>query len=183
MRITLIYLVLSIAMVVLSFNLFLPLLISALGGFWGKVLGAVVTILLISPFLRAMIMKKNHSIEFKALWADSRFNHAPLISIVLLRIVLAVLFVVYIIKYLFQASAALMVGIAILVVLLMIFSRFLKSSQSGWKGCLCRISVPRKSRKRIWERVSRNMPDDCWTVICTCRILWFLLIRCGEERP
>ena len=39
-------------------------------------------------------------------WADSRFNHAPLISIVLLRIVLAVLFVVYIIKYLFQASAA-----------------------------------------------------------------------------
>lgn len=121
MRITLIYLVLSIAMVVLSFNLFLPLLASALGDFWGKVLGAVVTILLISPFLRAMIMKKNHSIEFKALWADSRFNHAPLISIVLLRIVLAVLFVVYIIKYLFQASAALMVGIAILVVLLMIF--------------------------------------------------------------
>jgi hypothetical protein len=118
-------------MVVLSFNLFLPLLISALGGFWGKVLGAVVTILLISPFLRAMIMKKNHSIEFKALWADSRFNHAPLISIVLLRIVLAVLFVVYIIKYLFQASAALMVGIAILVVLLMIFSRFLKKQSIG----------------------------------------------------
>lgn len=130
-RITLIYLVLSIAMVVLSFNLFLPLLISALGSFWGKVLGAVVTILLISPFLRAMIMKKNHSIEFKALWADSRFNHAPLISIVLLRIVLAVLFVVYIIKYLFQASAALMVGIAILVVLLMIFSRFLKKQSIG----------------------------------------------------
>ena len=98
---------------------------------WKKVLGAVVTILLISPFLRAMIMKKNHSIEFKALWADSRFNHAPLISIVLLRIVLAVLFVVYIIKYLFQASAALMVGIAILVVLLMIFSRFLKKQSIG----------------------------------------------------
>lgn len=44
---------------------------------------------------------------------------------------LAVLFVVYIIKYLFQASAALMVGIAILVVLLMIFSRFLKKQSIG----------------------------------------------------
>lgn len=125
-RITLIYLVLSIAMVVLSFNLFLPLLISALGGFWGKVLGAVVTILLISPFLRAMIMKKNHSIEFKALWKDSRFNHAPLISVVILRIVIGVIFVIYIINHLFQASVAIVVGVAIVVVLTMIFSRFLK---------------------------------------------------------
>ena len=130
-RITLIYLVLSVAMGVLSFNLFLPLLVSAAGDFWGKVAGAVVTIALIAPFLRAMIMKKNHSIEFKALWADSRFNHAPLISIVLLRIVLAVLFVIYIIKHLFQASVALMAGIAILVVLLMIASRFLKKQSIG----------------------------------------------------
>ena len=130
-RITLIYFVLSVAMVVLSFNLFLPLLVSATGDFWGKIIGAVVTIALIAPFLRAMIMKKNHSIEFKALGADSRFNHAPLISIVLLRIVLAVLFVIYIIQHLFQASVALMAGIAILVVLFMIASRFLKKQSIG----------------------------------------------------
>ena len=86
------------------------------GRFWGKVLGAVVTILLISPFLRAMIMKKNHSIEFKALWADSRFNHAPLISIVCFALCWLYCFVVYIIKYLFPGLCALMVGIAILVV-------------------------------------------------------------------
>ncbi len=126
LRIVLIYSVLSIAVMVLSFNLFLPLAVSALGEFWGNVAGAVVTVVLIAPFLRAMIMKKNHSIEFKALWADSRYNHAPLISVILLRIVLGVGFIVYIVEHLFRASTALVVGIALMVVLLMIFSRFLK---------------------------------------------------------
>ena len=126
LRIVLIYSVLSIAVMVLSFNLLLPLAVSALGEFWGNVAGAVVTVVLIAPFLRAMIMKKNHSIEFKALWADSRYNHAPLISVILLRIVLGVGFIVYIVEHLFRASTALVVGIALMVVLLMIFSRFLK---------------------------------------------------------
>lgn len=82
------------------------------------------TILLVAPFLRALIMKKNRSIEFRALWIDNRFNHAPLLSLVLLRVVIAVGFVVYIIEYFFQASVALIVGVAIIAVLLMVFSRF-----------------------------------------------------------
>ena len=27
-----------------------------------------------------------------------------------------------------------------------------------------------------------HMPDDCWIVICTCRILWFLPTRSGRGR-
>lgn len=131
LRIVLVYSVLCVAVMVLSFNLFLPLLVSALGDFWGKVAGAAVTIMLVAPFLRAMIMKKNHSIEFKALWADNRYNHAPLISVILLRIILGIGFVVYIVEYLFQTSTALVVGIALVLVVLMIFSRFLKKQSIG----------------------------------------------------
>ena len=131
LRIVLVYSVLCVAVMVLSFNLFLPLLVSALGDFWGKVAGAAVTIVLVAPFLRAMIMKKNHSIEFKALWADNRYNHAPLISVILLRIILGIGFVVYIVEYLFQTSTALVVGIALVLVVLMIFSRFLKKQSIG----------------------------------------------------
>lgn len=125
-RIVVIYSVLSIAVIAISFNFILPLINEALGDVWGKWVGAVITIVMIAPFLRAMIMKKNHSIEFKSLWADSRFNHAPLISVVILRIIIGVVFVMYVIKHIFQASAALVVGVAIIAVLLMIFSRFLK---------------------------------------------------------
>ena len=131
LRIVLVYSVLCVAVMVLSFNLFLPLLVSALGDFWGKVAGAAVTIVLVAPFLRAMIMKKNHSIEFKALWADNRYNHAPLISVILLRIILGIGVVVYIVEYLFQTSTALVVGIALVLVVLMIFSRFLKKQSIG----------------------------------------------------
>ena len=37
-------------------------------------------------------MKKNHSVEFQALWQDNRYNRAPLLSTILLRMVIAVAF-------------------------------------------------------------------------------------------
>ncbi len=125
-RIVLIYAVLSIAVTALFLHFIVPLATDMLGDLWGRILGAILTITAIAPFLRAMIMKKNRSEEFKSLWSDSRFNHAPLISIILLRIVIAIGFIVFIIENLFRASAALMVGIAIIVVCAMILSRFLK---------------------------------------------------------
>ena len=125
-RIVLIYAVLSIAVTALFLHFIVPLATDMLGDLWGRILGAALTIAVIAPFLRAMIMKKNRSEEFKSLWSDSRFNHAPLISIILLRIVIAIGFIVFIIENLFRASAALMVGIAIIVVCAMILSRFLK---------------------------------------------------------
>lgn len=125
-RIVLIYAVLSIAVTALFLHFIVPLATDMLGDLWGRILGAALTIAAIAPFLRAMIMKKNRSEEFKSLWSDSRFNHAPLISIILLRIVIAIGFIVFIIENQFRASAALMVGIAIIVVCAMILSRFLK---------------------------------------------------------
>lgn len=125
-RIVVIYSVLSVALTVACLHLVKPLAMDLLGDVWGRTLTAIVTIVLISPFLRALIMKKNHSIEFRTLWADSRFNHAPLITMILVRIVIAIGFVVTVIENLFQASVAFMVGAAILLVCAMIFSRFLK---------------------------------------------------------
>ena len=89
-RIVIIYSVLSVAVTIVSLHFFVPMLVSVLGDGWGRLAGAVLTIGLLSPFLRALVMKKNHSAEFRSLWADNRFNRAPLLSLVLLRIVIAV---------------------------------------------------------------------------------------------
>lgn len=126
LRIVLIFSVVSIAITILCLHFLSPFCIRVIGDFWGRVVCAVLTLLFIAPFLRAMIMKKNHSIEFKALWSDSRFNRAPLIFIILLRVAIAIVFVMTIIENLFQASAAIIVGVAILAVFGMIASRFLK---------------------------------------------------------
>ena len=125
-RIVLIYSVLSIAIIVICLHFIIPLCIAMLGDLGGRILGTFVTILALAPFLRAMIMKKNRSIEFKALWADSRFNHAPLISTFILRVVIGIGFVMFVIESQFTTSTALLLGIAILLVAGMIASRFLK---------------------------------------------------------
>ena len=97
-RIVVIYLVLCIAVMALSFNLLVPFLKHALPDPWGRLLAAVLTIVAISPFLRAIIMKKNHSVEFQALWRDNRFNRAPLLSTILFRMIICILLVFYIIR-------------------------------------------------------------------------------------
>lgn len=125
-RIVIVYSVLSVAAIALCLNLIAPIIVMQLGDFWGRLVGAIITVIVISPFLRAMIMKKNHSIEFKALWNDNRIYRAPLISVILLRIVIAILFVVYVIQTFFPVSVALIVGIAFVAVVGMILSRFLK---------------------------------------------------------
>ena len=125
-RIVCIYSVLSIAVILLFLNFIYPLLESALPVFGAKLVAAILMVAAISPFLRAIVMKKNHSVEFKALWNDSRFNRAPLFFTILLRLVIAAAFVLFIIKSLFHASFALMVAIALLSVGLMVMSRALK---------------------------------------------------------
>lgn len=125
-RITVVYSIVSVSVVVLSFRFVIPFFQTNLPPFWASLAGALFTILCISPFLRAIIVKKNHSVEFMALWNGNRANRAPLISTVILRIIVAVSFVVFIISGLFELSTGLMIGMAALVVVLMVWSRSLK---------------------------------------------------------
>lgn len=125
-RITVVYSIVSVSVVVLSFRFVIPFFKNNLPPFWASLAGALFTILCISPFLRAIIVKKNHSVEFMTLWNGNRANRAPLISTVILRIIVAVSFVIFIISGLFELSTGLMIGVAALVVVLMVWSRSLK---------------------------------------------------------
>lgn len=127
---TVIYSILSIAVIVLMFTFFLPFIRSVMPHWhWtANFICGALTIILIGPFLRAMVMKKNHSVEFKALWAESRMNHFPLIFTVIVRIVLALAFIFNICNYLSRFAPALMISIALGLLAIMIFSRRLKNS-------------------------------------------------------
>ena len=125
-RITVVYSVVSIAVVVLAFRLLVPLLREALPGIWGQLASAVIIILCLAPFLRAIMIKKNHSVEFTTLWKESRANRAPLVATVVLRILVAAGFVIFVIGGLFKMSVGLVLGVAVLLLVLMIMSRQLK---------------------------------------------------------
>lgn len=121
-----IYSILIIAVIVLSFRFVIPLFEANLYSFWASLLGSIFTILCISPFLRAIVVKKNHSEEFMSLWNDNHVNRGPLVSTIVLRIVIAVVFVMFVIARLFKASIGLTLGAAIILVFFMVSSKRLK---------------------------------------------------------
>lgn len=125
-----IYSILSAAVVAIMLSLFLPFMRRLLPGWelhwWANGITGILTVAMISPFLRSMIMKKNHSEEFKALWTESRLNRLPLIFTVLVRVAIGAGFIFYICNYLSRFQNALIITIALVVVLLMALSRRLK---------------------------------------------------------
>ena len=127
---TVIYSILSAAVIALMFTFVLPFMRQILPGWklhwWANGITGVATVAMISPFLRAMIMKKNHSPEFHSLWARSRLNRLPLIFTVLVRIAVAAAFLFYICNYLSRFANALIITLALVAIILMIMSRRLK---------------------------------------------------------
>ena len=125
-RITAIYSALSVAAIALMFAFFLPFIRSILPHWWANAVCGGLTLLMISPFLRAIVMKKNHSEEWKALWAEKPYNKVLLLLTVLVRLLLAASFVFYICNYLTRFTNALMISMALVAVALMVVSRSIK---------------------------------------------------------
>ena len=181
-RITVVYSIVSISIIALSFRFVVPFFRENLPHFWASLLGAVFIILCIAPFLRAIMVKKNHSAEFMTLWHDSRANRAPLVSTIVIRIMIAALFVIFVISGLFKASIGLVIGVAVLVVLLMVWSRRLKKQSILIERRFFRIFVPEMYVRNIWERKSRNTPDVYCRMTCILRIWKFRENPTGRVR-
>lgn len=125
-RITVIYSVMIIAILIVSLNILVPLVKAHFPGNWGSLLCAVVILLLMAPFLRAIVAKKNHSVEFQNLWADGNFNRAYLVSLVVFRFVLVIVYIMIVMMSLFKASIGILLGAASVVAALIFYSRYLK---------------------------------------------------------
>ena len=125
-----VYSILSAAVTAVMLTTFLPFMRRLLPGWelhwWANGITGVLTVALISPFLRSMVMKKNHSEEFKALWTESRLNRLPLTFTVLARVAVAASFVFYICNYLTRFQNALIITLSLVAILLMALSRRLK---------------------------------------------------------
>ena len=127
---TIIYSILSSAAIATMFTFALPFMHKLIPGEelrpYANAITGVLTILLIAPFLRAMVMKKNRSPEFRALWAESNRNRIPLLFTVLVRVIIAVAFVFYICNYLTRFASALLICFGVIVVWGIVFSRWIK---------------------------------------------------------
>lgn len=127
---TVAYSILTAAVIALMFTFVLPFTRSLFPGWklhwYANAITGILTLVLIAPFLRAIIMKKNHSNEWKRLWVESSINRIPLLFTIVVRFIIALAFIFYICNYLTRFTDALMIIIGIAVVSLMIASRWTK---------------------------------------------------------
>jgi len=103
-----------------------PIIIKWLPDFKGSIISLIVILLVISPMLRAIMMKKNHSEEFQRLWTDSKYNRGPLVSLIILRILLCIGLVMIPVTKLLNIAIGLMLAIATTVIVIVMLSKRLK---------------------------------------------------------
>lgn len=124
LRIVGVYSVIIIFILLLYVRYLLPMVRNY--GFWPKSALALAAIVVMAPFLRAIIAKKNHSREYKYLLASSNTNMAPLLALSLVRFVLAIFFVVFLLIKTYNSTAGILFAVATLLVFAMFSSRYLK---------------------------------------------------------
>lgn len=122
---TVIYSIICVAICALSFSLLVPALEKVLPALWAHIASAMITIVAMAPFLRAMMVKKNSSEEYKTLWDESRANRAPLVASVVIRFGIGIGFIIYVLGKLIHISAS-WIFLLTLALLVYIFSNINK---------------------------------------------------------
>jgi CPA2 family monovalent cation:H+ antiporter-2 len=122
-----IYFFISIVIVNSSLGYAAPFVQAWLPGIKGNLLLGVVTLLFLAPFLRAIIIKKNHSVEYMTLWNDGKSNRGPLIFTIVFRVILCAGLILYLLFELFHMNVVLNLVIAGVVLLLATFSQQTKT--------------------------------------------------------
>ncbi|MCF2603261.1 cation:proton antiporter [Parabacteroides distasonis] len=120
------YTAVTLVLIFLMLRFIAPLIQTYIPGIRGNLIALTLILVVISPMLRAIMMKKNHSAEIQQLWHDSKFNRGPLISLIILRIVLCAGIMMLPIARLVNAAAGLLLAICCVLILLIITSKRLK---------------------------------------------------------
>ncbi len=148
--------IVSIAICALGFSLLAPLVQQWIPGLWGRVVTAVIILAVLSPFLRAIIVKDNRSARFRELWDKDRANRAPLVAGVVLRYAISIGFIFYVLARLFHISVLLIFVIALAVVGFMLFNRWTKRSSKRIEET---FMTNLRSREMRAEYLGEKKPD------------------------
>lgn len=85
-----------------------------------------ITLLVTSPFIWALTIKKIHKSAYTTLWLVKKYNRGPLVMLEILRNVLAVVYLFLLLVQLFTPWIAFVVALIVMVIVLVIFSQRLQ---------------------------------------------------------
>lgn len=120
------YTAVTLVLIFLWLEFISPMFEHKLPGMQGNIISLALILLIISPMLRAIMMKKNHSEEYQQLWNDNKYNRGPLVSLIILRILLCIGLVMLPVTQLLNGAIGMMLAVATAVIAFAIFSKKLK---------------------------------------------------------
>ncbi|MDR1780325.1 MAG: cation:proton antiporter [Tannerella sp.] len=145
------YLLICLSIVFLSAQFFRPWVLQELPSIWGRLLVAVVTILFMAPFMRALVVRKNKSPEFKKLWSDNSLNRTGLTMLLISRYLICIFLVLIVLSPLFPNATAVLFVISMFVVILITWSQAVKKQSRRME----QIFIENLNRKeRMEERMT-----------------------------
>lgn len=126
----LIYGVVLVAIAILSVAYISPFFSEQISGIQSSIISVIVTLLLMAPFLSALLMSKLKTKNFETLWNDPTFKKGYLISLMLVRFIVAALIVAYVLFMEFTSA----IGIIVIVVLFILaFAVWSKTLEKQYK--------------------------------------------------
>lgn len=93
---------------------------------WAKLTSILLTLAAMSPFIWALTAKKIKGISYKALWLDSKYNKGPLVTLEIIRSVVAVLLIGVLLRQFFPFWNAVFGAAVVMLIVLVIFKRRLQ---------------------------------------------------------
>ncbi|MEQ7800160.1 cation:proton antiporter [Pedobacter sp. ASV1-7] len=100
---------------------------SLIKGNQGIVISLIVTLIIMTPFLWALAIRRIERKAYSHLWLNKKYTRGPLISIEIFRIGLAIFFVGFLIFQFYNTWIAIIIALVLIVSGMIIFSRKLQS--------------------------------------------------------
>jgi CPA2 family monovalent cation:H+ antiporter-2 len=120
--------VIIIAIILLSATYLLPVLQAHIAGRQlPAILTAAITLVATAPFFWGLAIRRLHSLSYRNLWLDKKYNHGPLVMLEVVRNLLLVGLVGFMVNQLFSTMIALVAILPVIVIVLLVFARRLNS--------------------------------------------------------
>lgn len=122
-----IYGVTLVAIALLSVYYLSPFVKGYVAGWQGSIISITVTFLLMAPFLSALLLSRTKTKQFETLWNDSNFKTSYLISLMLIRFLIAALIVAYVLFMEFTSAIGIIVIIVLFILAFVFMSKTLQN--------------------------------------------------------
>lgn len=130
------------------------------GHFTGNIVGLLIVLILAAPFLWAFMSRKPDNKAYKELWLHRDYNHGPLITIEVSRIVLGFIIIGFLLDLFFDTRIAIFVGIPIIFLLLFLFSKRIQKYYRRLEGRFMMNLTARERREREGSIAANVMSKD-----------------------